>query len=107
MAKAIDDADTLLETMSSNNYQWHLDRAVVVKAVGVQGNDMFPTLFAQIAASTTEGAKVFNAYLRQQDILELLGSQGGGSLDFSDARGSSRRIKGGFLHLTDVLMTME
>ncbi|KAF7837572.1 uncharacterized protein G2W53_006054 [Senna tora] len=54
MSKPVDAAYTLLETMSSNNHQWHSDRHVHARVAGVQDSDMFPSLSSQIAALTKE-----------------------------------------------------
>ncbi|KAF7833226.1 uncharacterized protein G2W53_015559 [Senna tora] len=54
MSKPVDAAYTLLETMSSNNHQWHSDRNVYARVVGVQDSDMFASLSSQIAALTKE-----------------------------------------------------
>ncbi|KAF7808222.1 uncharacterized protein G2W53_034965 [Senna tora] len=54
MSKSVDAAYTLLETMSSNNHQWHSDRHVHARVAGVQDSDMFASLSSQIAALTKE-----------------------------------------------------
>ncbi|KAF7814932.1 uncharacterized protein G2W53_028901 [Senna tora] len=54
MSKPIDAAYTLLETMSSNNHQWHSDRNVHARVAGVQDSDMFASLSSQIAALTKD-----------------------------------------------------
>ncbi|KAF7810615.1 uncharacterized protein G2W53_037358 [Senna tora] len=54
MSKPIDAAYTLLETMSSNNHQWHSDRNVHARVAGVQDSNMFASLSSQIAALTKE-----------------------------------------------------
>ncbi|KAF7834642.1 uncharacterized protein G2W53_009501 [Senna tora] len=54
MSKPVDAAYTLLETMSSNNHQWHSDRNVYARVAGVQDSDMFASLSSQIAALTKE-----------------------------------------------------
>ncbi|KAF7801222.1 uncharacterized protein G2W53_044502 [Senna tora] len=54
MSKPVDAAYTLLETMSSNNYQWHSDRHVNARVAGVQDSNMFASLSSQIAALTKE-----------------------------------------------------
>ncbi|KAF7839265.1 uncharacterized protein G2W53_007747 [Senna tora] len=54
MSKPVDAAYTLLETMSSNNHQWHSDRNVHARVAGVQDFDMFASLSSQIAALTKE-----------------------------------------------------
>ncbi|KAF7832953.1 uncharacterized protein G2W53_015286 [Senna tora] len=54
MSKPIDAAYTLLETMSSNNQQWHSDKHVHARVAGVQDSDMFASLSSQIAALTKE-----------------------------------------------------
>ncbi|KAF7841742.1 uncharacterized protein G2W53_004040 [Senna tora] len=54
MSKPVDAAYTLLETMSSNNHQWHSDRHVHARVAGVQDSDMFASLSSQIAALTKE-----------------------------------------------------
>ncbi|KAF7832815.1 hypothetical protein G2W53_015148 [Senna tora] len=54
MSKPVDAAYTLLETMSSNNHQWHSDRHVHARVAGVQDSDMFVSLSSQIAALTKE-----------------------------------------------------
>ncbi|KAF7820643.1 uncharacterized protein G2W53_026098 [Senna tora] len=54
MSKPVDAAYTLLETMSSNNHQWHSDRHVHARVAGVQDSDMFASLFSQIAVLTKE-----------------------------------------------------
>ncbi|KAF7810177.1 uncharacterized protein G2W53_036920 [Senna tora] len=54
MSKPVDAAYTLLETMSSNNHQWHSNINVHARVAGVQYSDMFASLFSQIAALTKE-----------------------------------------------------
>ncbi|KAF7824146.1 uncharacterized protein G2W53_022290 [Senna tora] len=54
MLKLVDVVYTLLETMSSNNHQWHSDRNVHARVAGVQDSDMFASLSSQIAALTKE-----------------------------------------------------
>ncbi|KAF7839732.1 uncharacterized protein G2W53_008214 [Senna tora] len=54
MSKPVDVAYTLLETMSSNNHQWHSDRHVHARVAGVQDSDMFASLSSQIAVLTKE-----------------------------------------------------
>ncbi|KAF7810605.1 uncharacterized protein G2W53_037348 [Senna tora] len=54
MSKPVDAAYTLLETMSSNNHQWHSDRNVHARVAGVQDSDMFASLSSQIVALTKE-----------------------------------------------------
>ncbi|KAF7802389.1 uncharacterized protein G2W53_041500 [Senna tora] len=54
MSKHVDAAYTLLETMSSNNHQWHSDRNVHARVAGVQDSDMFASLSSQIVALTKE-----------------------------------------------------
>ncbi|KAF7802393.1 uncharacterized protein G2W53_041504 [Senna tora] len=54
MFKPIDAAYTLLETMSSNNHQWHSDRHVHARVAGVQDSDMFASLSSQIDVLTKE-----------------------------------------------------
>ncbi|KAF7812290.1 uncharacterized protein G2W53_033266 [Senna tora] len=54
MSKPVDAAYTLLETMSSNNHQWHSDRHVHARVAGEQDSDMFASLSSQIAALTKE-----------------------------------------------------
>ncbi|KAF7814045.1 uncharacterized protein G2W53_028014 [Senna tora] len=54
MSKPVDAAYTLLETMSSNNHQWHSDRHMHARVTGVQDSDMFASLSSQIAALTKE-----------------------------------------------------
>ncbi|KAF7823888.1 uncharacterized protein G2W53_022032 [Senna tora] len=54
MSKPVDATYTLLETMSSNNHQWHSDRNVHARVAGVQDSDMFASLSSQIAAFTKE-----------------------------------------------------
>ncbi|KAF7807058.1 uncharacterized protein G2W53_039219 [Senna tora] len=54
MSKPVDAAYTLLETMSSNNHQWHSDRHVHARVAGVQDSDMFASLSSQIVALTKE-----------------------------------------------------
>ncbi|KAF7837570.1 uncharacterized protein G2W53_006052 [Senna tora] len=54
MSKPVDAAYTLLETMSSNNHQWHSDRHVHARVAGVQDSDMFASLSSQIAALTKD-----------------------------------------------------
>ncbi|KAF7835900.1 uncharacterized protein G2W53_010759 [Senna tora] len=63
MSKPVDAAYTLLETMSSNNHQWHSDRNVHARVAGVQDSDMFASLSSQIAALTKE-VKSLVAYPR-------------------------------------------
>ncbi|KAF7839991.1 uncharacterized protein G2W53_008473 [Senna tora] len=64
MSKPVDAAYTLLETMSSNNHQWHSDRHVHARVAGVQDSDMFASLSSQIAVLTKEMADRSIAYLR-------------------------------------------
>ncbi|KAF7808358.1 uncharacterized protein G2W53_035101 [Senna tora] len=52
MSKPVDAAYTLLETMSSNNHQWHSDRHVHGRVAGVQDSDMFASLSSQIVVLT-------------------------------------------------------
>ncbi|KAF7814830.1 uncharacterized protein G2W53_028799 [Senna tora] len=54
MSKPIDAAYTLLETMLSNNHQWHSDRHVHARVAGVQDFDMFASLSSQIVILTKE-----------------------------------------------------
>ncbi|KAF7842346.1 uncharacterized protein G2W53_004644 [Senna tora] len=54
MSKPVDDAYTLLETMSSNNHQWHSHRNVHARLAGIQDSDIFAFLSSQIAALTKE-----------------------------------------------------
>ncbi|KAF7834764.1 uncharacterized protein G2W53_009623 [Senna tora] len=54
MSKPVDAAYTLLETMSSNNHQWHSDRHVHARVTGVQESDMFASLSSQIVVLTKE-----------------------------------------------------
>ncbi|KAF7824539.1 uncharacterized protein G2W53_022683 [Senna tora] len=54
MSKPVDAAYTLLETMSSNNHQWHSDRHVHARVAGVQDSDMFASISSQIAVLTKE-----------------------------------------------------
>ncbi|KAF7841764.1 uncharacterized protein G2W53_004062 [Senna tora] len=54
MSKQVDAAYTLLETMSSNNHQWHSDRNVHARVARVQDSDMFASLSSQIATLTKE-----------------------------------------------------
>ncbi|KAF7844258.1 uncharacterized protein G2W53_001163 [Senna tora] len=54
MSKPVDDTYTLLETMSSNNHQWHSDRNVHARVAGIHDYDMFASLSSQIAALTKE-----------------------------------------------------
>ncbi|KAF7822112.1 uncharacterized protein G2W53_027567 [Senna tora] len=54
MSKQVDAAYTLLETMSSNNHQWHSNRHVHARVAEVQDSDMFASLSSQIAALTKE-----------------------------------------------------
>ncbi|KAF7812974.1 uncharacterized protein G2W53_033950 [Senna tora] len=54
MSKPVDAAYTLLETMKSNNHQWHSDRHVHARVAGVQDSDMFASLSSQIAVLTKE-----------------------------------------------------
>ncbi|KAF7802238.1 uncharacterized protein G2W53_041349 [Senna tora] len=54
MSKPVDAAYTLLETMSSNNHQWHSNRHVHARVAGVQDSDMFASLSSQIAVLTKE-----------------------------------------------------
>ncbi|KAF7841757.1 uncharacterized protein G2W53_004055 [Senna tora] len=54
MSKLVDAAYTLLETMSSNNHQWHSDRNVHARVARVQDSDMFASLSSQIATLTKE-----------------------------------------------------
>ncbi|KAF7842254.1 uncharacterized protein G2W53_004552 [Senna tora] len=49
MAKPVNEAYSLSETMAANNYQWHFDTTVQVKSVVVQNNDALDALTAQIA----------------------------------------------------------
>ncbi|KAF7807386.1 uncharacterized protein G2W53_039547 [Senna tora] len=64
MSKPVDAAYTLLEIMSSNNHQWHLDRNVHARIAGVQDSDMFASLSSQIAALTKEMVDRSIAYPR-------------------------------------------
>ncbi|KAF7835747.1 helicase and polymerase-containing protein TEBICHI [Senna tora] len=50
----VDAAYTLLETMSSNNHQWHSDRDVHARVARVQDPDMFACLSSQIVVLTKE-----------------------------------------------------
>ncbi|KAF7841707.1 DNA-directed DNA polymerase [Senna tora] len=54
MFKPVDAAYTLLETMSSNNHQWHSDRNVHARVARVQDYDIFASLSSQIATLTKE-----------------------------------------------------
>ncbi|KAF7810599.1 uncharacterized protein G2W53_037342 [Senna tora] len=54
MSKPVDAAYTLLETMSSNNHQWHSDRHVHARVAGVQDSDMVASLSSQIVVLTKE-----------------------------------------------------
>ncbi|KAF7802402.1 uncharacterized protein G2W53_041513 [Senna tora] len=54
MSKPVYAAYTLLEKMSSNNYQWHSDRHVHARVAGVQDSDMFASLSSQIVVLTKE-----------------------------------------------------
>ncbi|KAF7823809.1 uncharacterized protein G2W53_021953 [Senna tora] len=68
MSKPVDATYTLLETMSSNNHQWHSDRNVHARVAGVQDSDMFASLSSQIVALTKEMADRSIAY--PQGIIE-------------------------------------
>ena len=48
MSKTPDDAYNLLETMASNNYQWHGERSAPKKVVGMQEVDSWNLLNAKI-----------------------------------------------------------
>ncbi|KAF7841888.1 uncharacterized protein G2W53_004186 [Senna tora] len=54
MSKPVDAAYTLLETMSSNNHQWHSDRHVHARVAGAQDSDMFASLSSQLVVLTKE-----------------------------------------------------
>ncbi|KAF7841924.1 DNA-directed DNA polymerase [Senna tora] len=54
MSKPVDVVYTLLETMSSNNHQWHSDRHVHGRVAGAQDSDMFASLSSQIVVLTKE-----------------------------------------------------
>ncbi|KAF7802090.1 uncharacterized protein G2W53_041201 [Senna tora] len=49
MSKPVDDAYTLLETMSSNKHQWHSDINVHARVAGIQDSYMFSSLSFQSA----------------------------------------------------------
>ena len=48
MRKTLEDAYNLLETMASNNYQWHSERIVSKKVAGLQEVDSWNLLNAKI-----------------------------------------------------------
>ncbi|KAF7803082.1 uncharacterized protein G2W53_042193 [Senna tora] len=70
MSKPVDAAYTLLETMSSNNYQWHSDRHVHARVAGVQDSDMFASLSSQIAALTKEVKSLGQKVVASKDQMQ-------------------------------------
>ncbi|KAF7815005.1 uncharacterized protein G2W53_028974 [Senna tora] len=70
MSKPVDAAYTLLETMSSNNHQWHSDRHVHVRVAGVQDSDMFASLSSQIAVLTKEVKSLGQKVVASKDQMQ-------------------------------------
>ena len=63
LLKTTEEAQTLLEEMAANNYQWSNEKSILKKAVGIHDVDSLIAIYAQvaalsnqIAALTTKGA---------------------------------------------------